>query len=290
MQEGQKTEQGATLWLIFATEAVITGISMYAAIYLSCLHASAAVSVSLWRLPVVVAILCYFLTTAIFCPAIVADEKRGDLIVQRAVRSCVLLAHLTAFSLLFMGCFRISVWTMVTMGIIASVLISIERLTLRHMLSRMLRTHMEQLEARGEAVAPVAEPIRHPVCRIVKRMVDLVISISFLLTIFPVVYLVVAIITKCRKSGAIFNIEEHSDLSSETYTYFTFHKDIISNTTIHRMPMMLNVLGGGMSVVGPKSKTRGIKPGICSLTSESDIWYRQNWNFWLDLEIMIFSK
>jgi putative colanic acid biosynthesis UDP-glucose lipid carrier transferase len=98
---------------------------------------------------------------------------------------------------------------------------------------------------------------------------------------------------------------------------------ILRKTSLDEMPQFFNVLGGSMSVVGPRPhpvplnlqsknsvenymRRHWVKPGITGWAQvkgyrgetssdpvrmkkrvEADIWYMENWTLWFDLQIIV---
>lgn len=183
--------------------------------------------------------------------------------------------------------------------------------------------------------------------RTFKRIADLIISGILLLTAFPIIYIIVAIITKCQSPGPILHIQKQAGLRGKTFQKINFrsepflsseHKDsdsenipkpFLFGTFMHKagidkLPQFINVFLGSMSIVGPQPRTPEqaevyqqalhhyriqdqAKPGITGWDQIQDsentpqqdrlfedqalsnIWYLENWSFWLDLRIIASS-
>ena len=101
---------------------------------------------------------------------------------------------------------------------------------------------------------------------------------------------------------------------NENSPYVTSFGKLLRRTGFDEMSQLINVLKGNMSLVGPRptllyqiknynefeKKRLIIKPGITSWalingrnsltwseTIKLDIWYINNWSFWLDIKILI---
>ena len=188
------------------------------------------------------------------------------------------------------------------------------------------------------------EPLQQLDCRIIKRTFDIVCSGIFLCTLFPVIYIIVAIIIKATSPGPVFFKQKRSGLNGKEFYCYKFRSmkvnamsdtlqatehdprktkfgDFMRKTNIDELPQFINVFIGDMSLVGPRphmlkhteeySELIGnymvrhlIKPGITGWAQvngcrgetkelyqmeervRKDIWYLENWSFWLDIRIM----
>ena len=188
------------------------------------------------------------------------------------------------------------------------------------------------------------EPLRQPLNRFVKRLFDIVFSLAFLCTLFPFIYILVAIVTKITSPGPVFFKQKRNGLNGKEFYCYKFRSmkvnkeadsmqatkddprktkfgDFLRRTSIDELPQFINVLKGDMSVVGPRPHMlkhtaeysalinkymvrHFIKPGITGWAQvngcrgetkelsqmedriRKDIWYVENWSFWLDLRII----
>lgn len=180
--------------------------------------------------------------------------------------------------------------------------------------------------------------------RIIKRTFDLVCSTIFLCTLFPIVYIFVALIIKLTSPGPVFFKQKRNGLDGKEFYCYKFRSmkvnaqsdtlqatehdprktkfgDFMRKTNIDELPQFINVFLGDMSIVGPRphmlkhteeySKLIDkymvrhlIKPGITGWAQvtgcrgetkelyqmeeriKKDIWYVENWSFWLDIRII----
>lgn len=174
--------------------------------------------------------------------------------------------------------------------------------------------------------------------RFVKRLFDLLLSLVFMITVFPILYLVVFIVLKRKSPGPVFVRQKHVGANGQPFETFVFRTDhmpaslvgdeakpfafgcFLHRTKIHRLPMLVNVLMGDMSLVGPSLSQaddiaagegfadkymKSMKPGLTGWaqiqkqdsesgdfeerTKRENLWYAQNWNFWLDVYIIVHS-
>lgn len=179
---------------------------------------------------------------------------------------------------------------------------------------------------------------------LLKRAFDLICSSLFLFTLFPVIYVIVAIIIKRQSPGPVIFKQERSGLNGKVFTCYKFRSmhvnkdadlvqatlndprkfkfgDFMRKTNIDELPQFINVWLGDMSMVGPRPHMlkhteqysqlikeymvrHWVKPGITGWAQimglrgetkelkqmedrvKADIWYVENWNFWLDVKII----
>ena len=169
-------------------------------------------------------------------------------------------------------------------------------------------------------------------------------SLSFLCTLFPFIYIFVAIVTKITSPGPVFFKQKRNGLNGKEFYCYKFRSmkvnrdadtvqatkddprktkfgNFLRKSSIDELPQFINVLKGDMSVVGPRPHMlkhteeysalinkymvrHFIKPGITGWAQvngcrgetkelsqmedriRKDIWYVENWSFWLDLRII----
>lgn len=175
-------------------------------------------------------------------------------------------------------------------------------------------------------VSTICEPISLWPNKLIKRMADIASSLLCLCTIFPIIYIIVAVFTKKQSPGPVFEKKKFEGQNGKTYTgiYFrTKHIDTEQEeytfsfgTFLHRnhldeLPLLFNILKGQMSFAGPRyhacpdMKTYHqdtddyqvcelVKPGLsgcgCAYTDDNaanDISYVQNWSIWLDAKLIL---
>lgn len=188
------------------------------------------------------------------------------------------------------------------------------------------------------------EPLDNLSNALLKRSFDWICSSLFLITLFPIIYVIVAVIIKKQSPGPVLFKQERSGLNGKVFTCFKFRSmhvnkdadvlqatlndprkfkfgDFMRKTNIDELPQFINVWLGDMSMVGPRPHMllhteqysqlikeymvrHWVKPGITGWAQvlgfrgetkelkqmedrvKADIWYVENWNFWLDLKII----
>lgn len=179
-----------------------------------------------------------------------------------------------------------------------------------------MQNHQMEIEQRGNVIILNEIPARYgtTTSRIVKRTTDIVLSLILLVTVFPIVTFVLMLITKKKKLGSILTTWQICGMNGKKVNAFVFR----THTHFKMLPMLLNVLGGSVSLVGStiipfanyetykaamsqiKQEGCKAKPGMAPARklhgsamaseteqrAEADVWYVQNWSFWLDLRIM----
>lgn len=124
-------------------------------------------------------------------------------------------------------------------------------------------------------IARSGEPLTLLSNRAIKRAFDLAMSSLFLATLYPLIYIVVAIIIKRQSPGPVYFKQERTGLDGNVFTCLKFRSmnvnadadklqatrddprkfpfgNIMRKTNIDELPQLINVWKGDMSLVGPR--------------------------------------
>jgi len=109
--------------------------------------------------------------------------------------------------------------------------------------------------------------------------------------------------------------DEHGELLPDDVRLTSFGK-VVRKLSLDELPQLLNVLKGDMSFVGPRpllmeylplynerqARRHDVRPGITGWAQvngrnaisweekfELDVWYVENWSFWLDIKILFMT-
>lgn len=159
---------------------------------------------------------------------------------------------------------------------------------------------------------------------VVKRAFDIVISALVLLALSPLI-LLTALAIKLNSRGSIFSVSRRNYYNHQTVSLLRFRchanwsptsvGNALIRTGIDRLPMLINVLRGDMSIVGPRCRVPAsslplaghlllalrktpFRPGLVSFGEElqvnserreieADLFYVSHWSLLLDAKTLI---
>lgn len=164
------------------------------------------------------------------------------------------------------------------------------------------------------------EPLSRWWNRMLKRCLDVVLSLLFLLTLFPLIYVVVAVLTKWKLRGPVFRVDKICGMEGRVVRCLTFRYPL--GRWLERTPLAMAVVRGYLSMVGPRPFQPGqeeryrqavnryterswTKPGLTGWAQlqglgdetgeggrleervREDVWYAEHWSLLLDLRILL---
>ncbi|OWV79446.1 exopolysaccharide production regulator [Rhizobium sp. R635] len=181
-------------------------------------------------------------------------------------------------------------------------------------------------KVRGER-RPSNSSRSHRISRILKRALDIIVAASLLFLLAPLL-LSVAIIVTLSEGGPVFNCHIRVGYKGREFNCLEFRTvradatpnphvtvvgDILRRSSLDKLPQLINVLFGRMSLVGPRAVTReelqrygehayaymSVRPGLTGLWQTAglgetshrnnislDIEYLSNWTLVWDFVIM----
>jgi lipopolysaccharide/colanic/teichoic acid biosynthesis glycosyltransferase len=156
-----------------------------------------------------------------------------------------------------------------------------------------------------------------PAQRTLKRLADVIVS-SFLLVLLSPALIAVAAALRVDAGGPVMYRQERIGKDGKVFHMLKFKTLLTSpdgdpsaeprisrigrhlrRYSLDEIPQLLNVLGGSMSIVGPRpslvaedAESSGLRPGITGLWTlrelrmQGDSYYRENWSLALDAQIL----
>lgn len=269
MSKKRNISQGSARWVIALIDAILILVCFYFAHSMAGQHIPNSESHFSTKGYLLIAVLAYLPTVVALRPTYLDREVRGDIILKHAVQVCTLNVLLFMTILFLLKDYTLSrmffVWYAVFTGI-------------AFLLCRTVTKRFAAKPQNDEASVTYekAEPLLWVENRILKRLVDIVFSGIFLLTVFPVIYVIVAIAVKLNSPGPVFIIRERVNWDGSLLRVIKFRTthipantgengeiaatdhedfplgDFLKETNIDKLPQCINVFFGSMSLVGPR--------------------------------------
>lgn len=270
MLKQRNISQGSTRWVIALIDVILILVCFYFA------HSIASHDIpypdSHFSLKgyLLIALLAYLPTVVAFRPTYLDRELRGDIILKHAMQVSALHILLLMAILFILRDFSFQREFLVWYAIFASAAILLCRVATRRFAAKQQKGYA------NPAPAPYEEPLLWVENRFFKRLVDIVFSGVFLLTVFPVIYVIVAIALKIKSPGPVFIIRERVNWNGSILRIVKFRTthirpiadeageiiatapeefpfgDFLKETNIDKLPQFINVFFGSMSIVGPR--------------------------------------
>ncbi len=326
MKTGRNANTAAWAWLVAVVDvALLVGSVLLAYALMRALASGHSVGwvEALWCCALSSA--CYLLLTVYLPSVALRPQVRADELMQRCFRKAVLLYVFTCCALSFLRGFPVAHVFLLLALLIFAVVLFLEWLLVRSFarLVRCRRLRREGSEAEEEQdwevyeLPQADEPLSHCLNQMQKRAFDLLISLLFLLTVYPIIYMVLFVITKLRRHSSVYVVRRSAGMGGKQFSRLQFR---CGRGAVRGWPMLLNVFAGSMSLVGSVVSKAGDgdylrlaadseishkpKPGLVSWAGlngfsldegdaeeclRSDEWYARNWSFWLDVSILLQS-
>ncbi len=261
----------------------------------------------LWRY-CLFSVVCQLVLTIFLPCAEISHSMRVDEIMQACFRSGVLLFLLTCAALTFTSSLTVAHTFLALSAAFFSSLLFIWRLVQRYFM------RLAKNKEKGSTLPSSELPSQLEAGGWLKRLIDICVSLALLLTLYPVIYTVMFVVTKLRRRGPVYSVYKAGGTKDREFGCLMFR---CMRGPMRKLPMLINVLAGHVSLVGslPRSPQcaikyrdmareqgahRIVKPGMASLAwvrrvdeeemKESlvcDLWYANHWTFWLDVCIVL---
>lgn len=268
MSKKRNISQGSARWVIALIDTFFVLVCFYFAYSISGNQLTYPDSHFSLKGYLLIALFAYMPTIVAFRPTYLDREVRGDIVLKHAMQVCALHVLLLMTLLFLLKDYTFSrmffVWYAIFTGI-------------TFLLCRTLTKRFAAKPQNGEASVPYekAEPLLWVENLILKRLIDIVFSGIFLLTVFPVIYVIVAIALKIKSPGPVLTLRERVNWDGSTFKIVRFRttqlrriadenneatvisekipfEDFLRETNIDKLPQFINVFFGSMSIVGPR--------------------------------------
>lgn len=269
MSKKRNISQGSARWVIVLIDVIFVLLCFYFAYSFGDNQIRPLSQFSL-KGYLLITLLAYLPTVVAFRPTYLDRGVRGDIILKHAMQVSALHILILLALLFILKDFSLGGGVLVRYAVFASIAILLCRIATK-------RFAAKPQESDGTTV-PVSteEPLLWVENLILKRLIDIAFSGIFLLTVFPVIYVIVAIALKIKSPGPVFTIRERVNWDGSTLRIVRFRTtqlrstvdengntttviserfpfgDFLRETNIDKLPQFINVFFGSMSIVGPR--------------------------------------
>lgn len=258
--------------------------------------------------PLLLPVLCYSICFLAIESHMYRRDCRADQVFRETLHT--LLCFFVLLALVSWDAYCPCTRPFVLVGLAVCLLIAVY--LLRSLLFHLLRRHYSRHQPDDDSTQTKA-PLTFTVNRLLKRTFDLTCSILLLLTVFPVIFLLMAIVSKIKYHGPVLFRRYQTDSRQQKYWHYSFglsrHYAWVQRMHLNAWAELINVCFGNLSVVGrpqPETAHQDDEPatlaihqpkyGIVNWQTHMRMvlgdaftpdWYTEHWSLTLDLFILL---